>query len=337
MKVKPVVYYRKPGYPTGADIQSCPGLLKCVPDRWAKNGVVLTALGMSLALCACGARGDVEPGTAVQGDAEPGTAVQGDEEPGGTAQGGLNQAGRSGSGTAGDNVSREGREQGGQGDTGGQTEDRAAGNGLVAPVFIHGAGTGAYGCIAVTAPFFLSEEEAYEIIKSEAERYGDIAFTRKSPPVLEDVKLPESRLYSGAAEKKGTVREGDLCLDGADAENRIAFEFISKDDVYEWRKENEEAAATVTLYDAKGTAEKLREELVSYGPHMSLGIFYDPCNDVDMDGALDAMAKAEEQGETFDWDGAKLENEARARAKSEELLRAQVRDFLDWLKGQGVI
>lgn len=311
MKVKPVVYYRKPGYPTGADIQSCPGLLKCVPDRWAKNGVVLTALGMSLALCACGARGDVEPGTAVQGDAEPGTAVQGDTEPGGTAQGGLNQAGRSGSGTA--------------------------GNGLVAPVFTHGAGTGAYGCIAVTAPFFLSEEEAYEIIKSEAERYGDIAFTRKSPPVLEDVKLPESRLYSGAAEKKGTVREGDLCLDGADAENRIAFEFISRDDVYEWRKENEEATATVTLYDAKGTAEKLREELVSYGPHMSLGIFYDPCNDVDMDGALDAMAKAEEQGETFDWDGAKLENEARARAKSEEELRAQVRDFLDWLKGQGVI
>lgn len=28
MKVKPVVCYKKPGYPTGADIQSCPELLK---------------------------------------------------------------------------------------------------------------------------------------------------------------------------------------------------------------------------------------------------------------------------------------------------------------------
>ena len=107
--------------------------------------------------------------------------------------------------------------------------------------------------------------------------------------------------------------------------------------MYEWRKENEEAAATFTLYDTKGTAEQLREELVSYGPDIALGIFYDPCNDVDMEGAYDAMAKAEEQGRAFDWEGAKLEQEARARAKSEEELRAQVRDFLDWLKGQGVI
>ena len=58
----------------------------------------------------------------------------------------------------------------------------------MAPVFIHGEGTGAYGCIAVTAPFFLSEEEAWEIIKSEAESYKGITFARNTPPVLEDVK-----------------------------------------------------------------------------------------------------------------------------------------------------
>ena len=32
MKVTPVVYYKKTGYPAGADIQSCPELLKRVPD-----------------------------------------------------------------------------------------------------------------------------------------------------------------------------------------------------------------------------------------------------------------------------------------------------------------
>ena len=289
-------------------MKSRPELLKKVPDRWSRNGVVLTALGMSLALCACAARGDAEPGGVKPGNTEPGVG-----EPEDTGAGGAGQ------------------------DYRGKTEDGEAHKGLVAPVFIHGEGTGAYGCIAVTAPFFLSEEEAWEIIKSEAESYKGITFSRNTPPVLEDVKLPESRLFSGKTEKKQSLRDGDLCLDGADADNKIAFEFISQDDVYEWRKENEEAAATFTLYDTKGTAEQLREELVSYGPDIALGIFYDPCNDVDMEGAYDAMAKAEEQGMTFDWEGAKLEQEARARAKSEEELRAQVRDFLDWLKGQGVI
>ena len=89
-------------------------------------------------------------------------------------------------------------------------------------------------------------------------------------------------------------------------DKNIAFEFIARDDVYEWRKENEEAAATFTLYDVKGTAQQLRKELVSYGPDMALGIFYDPCNAVNMEGVFDAMAQAEERGETFDWDGASL-------------------------------
>ena len=72
MKVTPVVYYKKPGYPTGADMKSRPELLKKVPHRWSGNGVVLTALGMSLALCACAARGDMEPGGVKPGNTEPG-------------------------------------------------------------------------------------------------------------------------------------------------------------------------------------------------------------------------------------------------------------------------
>ena len=44
MKVTPVVYYKKPGYPTGADMKSRPELLKKVPDRWSRNGVVLSLI-----------------------------------------------------------------------------------------------------------------------------------------------------------------------------------------------------------------------------------------------------------------------------------------------------
>lgn len=132
MKVKPVVYYKKPGYPAGADIQSHPELLKKVPDRWAKNSVVLTALGMSLALCACAA-------------------------PGGEGQNGMNPGGRdrenAGQASASQaSESQSGRDSGEPEEDGG-TEGGTEGKGLVAPVFIHGGGTGAYGCVAVTSPF----------------------------------------------------------------------------------------------------------------------------------------------------------------------------------------
>lgn len=160
MKVKPVVYYKKPGYPAGADIQSHPELLKKVPDRWAKNSVVLTALGMSLALCACAAPEGAGQGSAGQGGIEPGGAGQNGMNPGGRDRENAGQASASQ-----DSESQSGRDSGGPEEDGG-TEGGTEGKGLVAPVFIHGGGTGAYGCVAVTSPFFLSEEEAYEIIKS---------------------------------------------------------------------------------------------------------------------------------------------------------------------------
>ena len=86
MKVTPVVYYKKPGYPTGADMKSRPKLLKKVPHRWSGNGVVLTALGMSLALCACAARGDTEPGGVKPGNTEPGVGEPEDTGAGGAGQ-----------------------------------------------------------------------------------------------------------------------------------------------------------------------------------------------------------------------------------------------------------
>lgn len=62
--------------------------------------------------------------------------------------------------------------------------------------------------LAVDRAIFPVRGGAWEIIKSEAESYKGITFSRNTPPVLEDVKLPESRLFSGKTEKispSGTV------------------------------------------------------------------------------------------------------------------------------------
>ncbi|HBO43451.1 MAG TPA: hypothetical protein DD670_05880, partial [Planctomycetaceae bacterium] len=44
--------------------------------------------------------------------------------------------------------------------------------GVVAPVFEHGEGSGSTGCIVMTPPVFLSEEEAMQIIKDELAKHG---------------------------------------------------------------------------------------------------------------------------------------------------------------------
>jgi hypothetical protein len=43
---------------------------------------------------------------------------------------------------------------------------------VVAPIFEHGEGRGATGCVVVTFPVFLSEEEAMQVIREELAEHG---------------------------------------------------------------------------------------------------------------------------------------------------------------------
>ena len=49
---------------------------------------------------------------------------------------------------------------------------RAGGAAIVAPIFKHGEGRGATGCVAVSPPVFLSAEEALHVIKEELTQQG---------------------------------------------------------------------------------------------------------------------------------------------------------------------
>ena len=132
MKVKTVTRYKNPGYPVKEEILADPQLLRRIPSRWEKNAYVMTALGLTVSLSACGA----------------------------------------------------------------STEGARGASDRVAPVFIHGGGSGAYGCVSVVSPYFLSEEEAFEIIRAEAESYGGLILTQEAAPELKNVKLPVTHIYS---------------------------------------------------------------------------------------------------------------------------------------------
>lgn len=281
MRVRPVVFYRKPAYPTAKQLAAGGQKLRCLPLRWARNGTVVTALGMLLAVGGCG-------------------APEMETQPAGNA--------------AGDSVDAA--------DLGGSAPPEN-----VAFVFVHGEGVGSFACVAVTAPWFFSEEEALAVIRAEAEQYGGIRFQTEEPVALDQVLVSEDR--------KDGVKEVPLKLDGADQERAVGFEFVSQEDVTLWGQMEYDGYGGAS-YDMRKAAEGLRERLALADTGMKLGVFYDP---YDEQALIEAMEEATGDKD-FQWamtSEGQEEWERRAREMAEENLRAQVRDFLDWLSGQGVI
>ena len=200
----------------------------------------------------------------------------------------------------------------------------------VAPIFEHGKGRGSFGCVSVAPPAFLSEEEAFQVIQEEAKKYG-ITFD-KDAKELKNVGIPETKLYlkpEGDAKNYkedggivNTSRKGNLMLDGYDNEKKLAFEFISKEDYEKWHvKEN--IHSTVEDFDFLSTAKVLNDGLKNKNEDTTIGVFYNPMT----------MLSAEQIKSQSDW---KI-NENLVKAKAQEELRAQVRDFLEWLKAQGIV
>ncbi len=103
----------------------------------------------------------------------------------------------------------------------------------VAPIFEHGEGRGATGCIVITPPVFLSEEEGMQILREEFARH---AIRLKPGGTLEGVRVPARIVKqesvdagSGKQEIKTTVvdKAEPLKLSGIDSDRHIAVEFVS--------------------------------------------------------------------------------------------------------------
>ena len=107
-----------------------------------------------------------------------------------------------------------------------------------------------------------------------------------------------------------------VLLDGWDAAHQIGFEYISEGDYF--KLGGEQSASTVQDYDFKSVAARLATDAARVkGAH--IGVFYDPMTSVEW--------KKNEKGEY----------RAPRNLKGERQLRAQVRDFIAWLKSEGVL
>lgn len=181
----------------------------------------------------------------------------------------------------------------------------------IAPLFVHGDGMGSFGCVMVAPPAFLSEDEALSVINEVAKDYG-LEFSEGSDIEFSGVLQPTVNF----TEPENTPASDALMTmhpDFADMAHGVAIEFLSVEDVKSWA-DPEGVWASVEQYDTKGTAAQLSDALdeASSGSSVTAGVLYDPC-------------ELSEKSET------------QSRTMSIEQLKAQAKDFFEWLKSQGVI
>ena len=208
----------------------------------------------------------------------------------------------------------------------------------VAPIFEHGRGGGTYGCKAINPPVFLSEDEAQNVIVEEAKRAG-IDFS-KDGKTISKVTMPTNtklnRLSetpngsSGRKAKTHTQVLPSIAMDGFDGKHNIAFEFVSDQDLRAWKTGVNEFG-TVGDEDLIGTARALVTGIRKAKPGGVYAVFYDPSI-----GRGDASKRAG-PAHGSDWEAEYARVTAVAEDMAREQLRAQVKDFIKWLKAQGVI
>lgn len=202
---------------------------------------------------------------------------------------------------------------------------------LPIPVFMYGEGTGAIGCLAITAPVFLSEEEAFAVISAALSDAG--LSLCANGEMLENINIPVTNLY----EWDGTddclpTKRGSMMPDGTIEAYNIPVEFVSTDDFGSWHKETG-YASSVSGYQTR------RAALTLAGDNPGLAVFYDPlAGNVDYGKLYDLVQNDGESDKDYEARRGALIDEAivAARAESEDMLRMQVEAFIDWLWSIGV-
>jgi len=169
----------------------------------------------------------------------------------------------------------------------------------------------------VVRPVFLSEADAREVIRLEAAKSG-ILFD------ISDKSKPTVTVPIGT-NKQGKHESAIINLDGVDEKRKIYFEVVSPNDT-NWLRAMKISSPSYTG-DIRNDASELRNKLRKAYPHGRYGVFYNPVFPY-VDATLIYKANARNDY---------IRAEKITKSKAREQLRVQVKDFIKWLKAEGVI
>jgi len=314
MKIKPVAKAAPSPIPTAAEAAADPSLLEAAPPRAPRGAGALLGAGLLGGLFAPAAGGteSAPPPEVPALDAERAADVE--------------AAARA-------------------------EEAREAVATIVAPILqkaLDEEGRGAFGCVAVEAPCVFAENEALDLIRQEFAKAGvklrrdcEISgFTRTIPdkehPDAEDPERPW--LYPAKQV------EGSWTFDLATEDGSLAVEFLSLED--EGRESFfRDLGLSVYSFDLAELAQRLRGEFATRtnGPPVAIGLFFDPVaysTVWDPERREHVPRPGSSYAALSDWERDMLEcdwGEKREllRRDARELLREQVRFFLDWARKEG--
>jgi hypothetical protein len=170
--------------------------------------------------------------------------------------------------------------------------------------------------VAIAPPVFLTEDEAWDVLDAELARVG--VALRRGGATLPNVRTPVFEMCGG---QTGMSQPAALQLDGSDPVHRVAVEFVSAEDHDQYW--DSQMMCSVQDYRFLEAAQAIAREL-GQPQNLVVGVFYDPSTSVCYRGSCPP-----------DIHGQPTEEAARAKSISD--LRAQVQQFVRWLRTSGVI
>jgi hypothetical protein len=201
----------------------------------------------------------------------------------------------------------------------------------VAPIFEHGEGRGAMGCVVLTPPEFLSEEEALQVVREELAKAGvTLGQGMPLPDVTVEYEDPDARLMASGDNWLGepvTTVAHAADLAAVDRQRRVGVAVVTSRDCDRFRGC---FVCSVSSYDTKGLAQSVADALRKQAKQdLRVGVFYDPLEKWDFAEQIDA-APSESEPEDIETRFEKMAQSVSERARAQ--LRQQAQDFVAWLK-----
>ena len=172
----------------------------------------------------------------------------------------------------------------------------------VAPIFKHGNGCGSYACISMTPPKYLSESEVLAILIEESKKAG-LHFTADVPDYSAKIENTYINDEYSKKPKKVAIGSGEVNFELYNAEKNIAISYISQSEARVEYIDTYEGFS-MAFFEPKILAQLAGESFSKMEGNLNVGLLYSP------------------MGESN---------------KFEENLKAQLSDFFDWLRGEGII
>ena len=207
--------------------------------------------------------------------------------------------------------------------------------GTYIPLFAFGEGTGGIGCVAISAPVFLSEEEAFEVISAAFAEAG--LHISRQVGNMENINLPITNVHGRREgrdenDRNATV-QGNLKPDGMLTTHDLPVAFVSRSDVIDWHQDDGDGPwISWSSYYIKQAAQTLADN------NAGLIVFYDPvAGELNREDLWKIEREEGESDEAFNhrYHEFIVEREKEALVESEQLLRKQVEAFIAWLFDMG--